>query len=340
MLAAEWVGAPLDARPLGAADGPARREAVRSAPASGSCGARLVAAGFAPGSASRCVILGLAGRGGRERQRGERSRGHGTGSKRSERGFALGIRQTSVPLGGRSPLSSPAVDATSATSRSASSSSACVCVHGRRRGARRAARASRRERRGETRRRRGRCATARSGSSARPSGCYVIAQIAVISFVVPVPPRRARLLRPARRRPCSPPSRSARPAPRIAAGRWPTRAEPASGCSGCSVSGGGRDRRATRSSPARRRRSRPPSSSPVIAMSWNGLSFTAAVDLRGRAERRRHRDPAERVVARGPGRARCVRLARLGTRAGRSPSGVAALFPLAGWALLAPLAGR
>ena len=75
-------------------------------------------------------------------------------------------------------------------------------------------------------------------------------------------------------------------------------------------------------------------------MSWNGLSFTAAAEIGGYA-RSGAAIGMQQTALSVAGLAAPVVFAALVSSSGwQLAYGVAALFPLAGWALLGPLAGR
>jgi sugar phosphate permease len=98
VLAAEWVGLSVAMLPWGFA---ADRHGERWTLAAGlaACGACLVGAAFAPSFEALVVVLLLAGAAGGAVQSGSGRAVMGW-FRRDERGLALGLRQTAVPLGG------------------------------------------------------------------------------------------------------------------------------------------------------------------------------------------------------------------------------------------------
>ena len=250
-----------------------------------------------------------------------------------ERGLALGVRQTAMPVGGTvaalvlPALGGPRAAAASSSSRRllppVRSSGPSCCGRGGD------------EHELETGELRADAARRPSLRLASASGVYLFAQVALIGFLVALPARRP--ASPTARRPrCSRPPRSSRSALRIGVGRWsdvvgsrivPLRligvavavalgaAALAGGPLGCSC-------------PSRRRN--------VLSMAWNGLSFTIAAELaaaaaapRSASSRRCSRDRDRRadrfarrvaVVVGGGVRPRCALPAR----------GVAVLRPLRG----------
>jgi predicted MFS family arabinose efflux permease len=78
----------------------------------------------------------------------------------------------------------------------------------------------------------------------------------------------------------------------------------------------------------------------VVAMSWNGLSFAAAAEFGGYARSGAAIGMQQTALGIAGLAAPVVFTALVSTSGWQAAYGVAALFPLAGWALLAPLASR
>jgi MFS family permease len=78
----------------------------------------------------------------------------------------------------------------------------------------------------------------------------------------------------------------------------------------------------------------------VVAMSWNGLSFAAAAELGGYARTGAAIGMQQTALGIAGLAAPVVFTALVSTSGWQAAYGVAALFPLAGWVLLAPLASR
>ena len=258
----------------------------------------------------------------------------------SERGLALGIRQTAIPLGGL--IVALVVPQLAASEGSRGS----VPVPRRACGARRGSSGARDPRRATAAtssrpsRSSRRSATAGSGGSPSRSGLYLYAQVAVIGFGVSSSttstgsPTRTR-------RSWSRPRRCSPSALRIGAGRWSdlvgSRVGPLRRV-GLAVAVSRRSSR--RCWPAGRCGLLVPALAVAggLSMAWNGLSFTAAAELAG-AARSGAAIGFQQTVLSGLGVARAdpVRAERLVVRRGRRRSSIAALLPLAGWRGLRPL---
>lgn len=98
VLSAEWVGTLFTLLPWGLLADRVGERRVLGAGLAG-CGAFVVAAGFAPGFWTLTVLIGLAGAAGASTNSASgRAVMHWFGPE--ERGLALGIRQSAVPIGG------------------------------------------------------------------------------------------------------------------------------------------------------------------------------------------------------------------------------------------------
>ena len=279
VLAAEWIGLTLALLPWGFAvdrygerlDARGRARRLRRL---------LVGAAFASGFAALFVLLGLAGAAGGSVQ---------TGSGRAvmgwfgpdERGLALGVRQTAVPLGGA--VAALVLPQLGGGPRPAFLFLAALVLAGaiggcarapRRRGAR--ARAGGRRSR--------RSATVVSGSRAGRAALYLVAQLALTGFVVlflhderGLSDGAAAAVLAAPR--CSP------AALRIALGRWSDVAalsRPAAAARSAPASRSPSASRGVASTRRSRCSCRRSSLATAISMAWNGLSFTPRPSSAGR----------------------------------------------------------
>ena len=337
MLSAAWVGATFTLLPWGLlADRIGERAAI--ATGIGLCGLGFTAAAYAPGFASLCVLLALAGAAGSSVNSAS-GRAVMAWFPAEQRGLALGIRQAAIPIGGAlAALALPSIEQAGGVEAAflaiafvsfTGALAAALVIRDRPREPVLAAEVPR------TLHDRALWLLCASG------GCYVIAQIAVISFVV---------LYLHDERGWSDSEAAAvlaaiqvlAVASRIAVGAWS-------------------DRVRSRVGPLRLVGIAAAVSmglvalvtdapiglvvaaflaAGVIGMSWNGLSFTAAAEIGGYA-RSGAAIGMQQTALSVAGLAAPVVFAALVSSSGwQLAYGVAALFPLAGWALLGPLAGR
>jgi sugar phosphate permease len=175
-----WIGTLVTLLPVGVARRPAWR-AIRACDGLTFCAGALIAAGDAAGFGSLIGLIFVAGRRRRERQRGERPAVM-QWFPANERGFALGIRQTAIPVGGPDLGARPAMLGL----RAAFSSLAALCLAGAAFGV-----AVIRDRQGRTEddvlEPRGLGATLRDHRLwllCTGSSFYLVAQLALISFLV------------------------------------------------------------------------------------------------------------------------------------------------------------
>lgn len=337
VLSAAWIGATFTLLPWGLlADRIGERAAI--ATGIGLCGLGFVAAAFAPDFGTLCVVLAFAGAAGSSVNSAS-GRAVMAWFPAEQRGFALGIRQAAIPIGGAlAALALPSIEHAGGI-RAAFLAIAAVSFAGAA-----AAAAIIRDRPREpalgtevprTLHDRALWLLCASG------GCYVIAQIAVISFVV---------LYLHDERGWSDSEAAAVLAAiqvlavvsRIAVGAWSDRVRSRVGPLrlvgvGTAASVGLVAVLADA-----------PSwlvvgaflAAGVVGMSWNGLSFTAAAEIGGYARSGAAIGMQQTALSVAGLAAPVVFAALVSASSWQAAYGVTALFPLVGWALLAPLAQR
>jgi sugar phosphate permease len=337
LLSAAWFGATFTLLPWGlAADRIGERWAITAG--IGLCGLGFAAAAFAQDFRTLCVLLALAGAAGSSVNSAS-GRAVMAWFPPEQRGLALGIRQAAIPIGGAlAALALPTIEHAGGI-EAAFVAIACVSLVG--------AAAALLVIRDPPREPSVAEAVPRTLRDRRlwllcaSGGCYVIAQIALISFVV---------LYLHDERGWSDSAAAAvlaaiqvlAVAARIGAGAWSDRVRSRVGplrlvgvataitvglvavlldsptwlVVGAFVAAG------------------------VVAMSWNGLSFAAAAEFGGYARSGAAIGMQQTALGIAGLAAPVVFTALVSTSGWQAAYGVAALFPLAGWALLAPLASR
>jgi sugar phosphate permease len=315
LLSAAWFGATFTLLPWGlAADRIGERWAITAG--IGLCGLGFAAAAFAQDFRTLCVLLALAGAAGSSVNSAS-GRAVMAWFPPEQRGLALGIRQAAIPIGGAlAALALPTIEHAGGIV-AAFVAIACVSLVG--------AAAALLVIRDPPREPSVAEAVPRTLRDRRlwllcaSGGCYVIAQIALISFVV---------LYLHDERGWSDSAAAAvlaaiqvlAVAARIGAGAWSDRVRSRVGplrLVGVAFVAAG-----------------------VVAMSWNGLSFAAAAEFGGYARSGAAIGMQQTALGIAGLAAPVVFTALVSTSGWQAAYGVAALFPLAGWALLAPLASR
>lgn len=334
VLSAEWIGLTLVLLPWGLlVDRLGERWILPAGLAV--CGGFMAAAAHAPGLASLVILLALAGAAGGSVQSGSGRAVMGWFGP-EERGLALGVRQTAVPLGGLvAAVTLPLLGGV----RESLLFLAAFCFAG----ALAAALVLREGAHGEL-------DTAKVGRTLRDgrlwqlcfgSGLYLIAQVAIIGFVV-LFLHDERGVSTGAAAAVLASSQALAVVARIAAGRWS-------------------DRLQARVVPLRRVGLASFVTVALVAllvdaplwllvpllavtgalsMSWNGLSYTAAAEFAGRARSGAAIGFQQTVLSLVGVGAPIAFAAAVAVVSWQMAFALAALFPLAGWLLLAPLRER
>jgi sugar phosphate permease len=333
VLDALWIGTLLTLLPWGVlADRVGER--IVLATGLGACAAALVAAGYAQGFGSLIVLVGLAGAAGASVNAAS-GRAVMQWFPASERGFALGVRQTAIPLGGlTSALVLPALGL-----RSAFVFLAALCLAGAAFGF-----AAIREGKGvadDVLEPRGLAATLRDHRLwllCGGSSLYLVAQLAVVSFLV-LFLHDERGLSDGKAAAVLGAVQVVAAALRIGGGRWSDRI--GSRMRPLRLVGVGSAVTLALAAAAL--------SAPLVvlipafvlagglSMAWNGLSFTAAAEIAGRARSGAALGMQQSALAAAGAIVPPAFAAVVAASSWRLGFGLAAVFPLAGFVLLRPL---